>query len=399
MKQVYKDSRKAYAINIVKRLVLISLLTAVLIAVTVLPQRTITGASADFYCSSLFPIIAFVLNSLSNFWIISLTENALVVLSITALILLVLITVRLVKQLATGKDQRGYIRRMLKIISWALIVAIILMADYQLMHGLNYNRTSVEEKLDMEQRTEYDDYLATLNWAFAGMVSARAQLGEDYMGVAHMSTSFDECVYDANAMVNAVSDTYGLAMSENYIRAKAVALSNLWSYTDITGVYSVLIGESNINTDYLDILEFPLVLCHEISHAKGYAREYDCNMIAVLACISSTRADFRYAGFYYIFVHLYPDVIAYAQAIDAELYDYAGDSRFDAVWRDMQAQNDYENSLEDGFIPDLIEKFSEDTNDAFLEANGQAGGTSTYYIHTNFYVDFYNAYVRTSEDA
>lgn len=398
MRQVYKQKISSYIFGHKKRLAYIIIAAAVMWAVTYLPQRSITGASADFYCARIFPVISFPFNAFSNYWLYSLTENAVVVLTLVGLILIVWTISSFIRMLATASDKRKYVTALLKIVSWALTVAVIIMSQYQLMHGINYNRTSVEERLELTQCTDYQSYVDTLNWAYAGMITARAQLGEDYLGVAHLSTNFEKCVYDANGVVNAVSDRYGLEMSPNYIRAKAVALSNLWSYTDITGLYSIPLGEANINTDYLDILDFPLTLCHEISHAKGYAREYDCNMIAVLACISSSRADFRYAGFYYIFIHLYSDVAAYAQAVDEEFYDYTGDSRFAPVVRDIRAQRDYENSLEEGFIPDLISRLSEDTNNAFLEANGQEGGTYTYHIHTNFYVDFYNKYLGTEND-
>ena len=399
MRQTYKQSLRSYVREHIKRIIFIILAAALLGIVTYWPQRAITGMSADFYCAKIFPVVAFVFNSFSNFWMVSVSENLLVVIAIMAVILTVWFIFSFIRLMLTGKKQREYLTSVLKTVSWLLVVAIVLMTVYQLMHGINYNRTSVEEKLDLEECTDYQDYVDTLNWAYAGMLSARSKLGEDYLGVAHMKTSFEKCVYDANGTVNAVSDTYGLDMSPNYIRAKAVSLSNLWSYTDITGVYSVLLGEANVNTDYLDILEFPITLCHEISHAKGYAREYDCNMIAVLSCISSTRPDFRYAGYFYIFIHLYSDVAQYAEALGMEFYDYLGDSRFAAVRRDMRAQDDYEASLEEGFIPDLISRFSEDANNAFLEANGQEGGTYTYHIHTNFYVDFFHKYIRTEDDA
>ena len=43
-----------------------------------------------------------------------------------------------------------------------------------------------------------------------------------------------------------------------------------------------------------------------------------------------------------------------------------------------------------GFDPD---KAGSDMNNAFLEANGQEGGTETYTVPDNVYVDFYTAYV------
>ena len=69
------------------------------------------------------------------------------------------------------------------------------------------------------------------------------------------------------------------------------------------------------------------------------------------------------------------------------------------VYRDMNASNMYWEGIAEevkyfeemfGFDPD---KAGSDMNNAFLEANGQEGGTETYIVPDNVYVDFYTAYV------
>lgn len=208
-----------------------------------------------------------------------------------------------------------------------------------------------------------------------------------------MSTNFDAIVYDANGIVNAVSNHYDLGMSDNYIRAKAVSLSRLWTYTWIAGAYDPFLCEANINTDYLDILDFPVTVCHELCHAKGYASETDANTIAVLSCINSPRADFRYAGYYYIFNMLYSIVSGYSQAEGVEMMNYLELSDMDMVRRDEIASTRYYESLNKGPIADFIALFSEEVNNAFLESNGQDGGTKTYRVPQNVFVEYYFRYI------
>lgn len=393
MHKVYKSKLSSFIIKVSIYIAIILCLLCALYAAKNFTKLWVDEDMANVYCRNIFPYVAFTGNSICNFFYFSVSENLLIVLIITTLIVVIAFMVKVFKWVLKGISRREIIK-ILKVTSALLVIATLSLCSYQLMHGINYKRTSVIEVLKLNSDTSYSAYAETLDWAYNGMVSARAELGEDYFGVAHQSTNFDTMVYDANMLVDAVSDEYDLGLSKNFVRAKAVSLSNLWSYTEIEGVYSVLLGEANLNTDYLDVQSFPVTLCHEICHAKGYAREYDCNMLAVISCIVSTRADFRYAGFYYIFVHLYNDVAAYAKSEGEVLPDYFGNELVAGVYRDTWAGMDYENSLKEGFIPDLIARFSNDVNDQFLESNGQEGGVATYYVHPDFYVNFFITYVR-----
>ena len=145
---------------------------------------------------------------------------------------------------------------------------------------------------ELQTRLGLSSKSAALKWAYNGMVEARSHLGEDYNGIAHMSESFENSAAYANSLVNAFGEKYDIPVSKNYVRAKPVSMSHYWSYTHIVGMYDPFLGEANLNTDYMSIIEFPVTLCHELCHSKGYASETDCNLLSALACCSSTRADF-----------------------------------------------------------------------------------------------------------
>ncbi len=362
------------------------------------PSNYISSNVANFYCRNIFPWIAIAANTISNLFYFSLTENCIAVLAIVAIIFIIKVITYFVVEVFKGHSLEDHIKAARKVAKF-MILAVLVSIVYTLMHGINYRRTDVSTQMNMTPYVSYQDYEDTLEWSYYQMISARSELGEDYNGVAHLQTSFEEAALDAELMVDFVSQKHDLGLSKNLVRAKAVMVSDLWSYTGILGMYGVFWGEANINTAYLDVQYLPITICHEICHAKGYAKEYDCNLIAVLACIYSPRADFRYAGYYYIFSSLLGDVKAYADATGVELYNYSADRRLAPVVRDIQASVEYDNSLQTGFIPDLIARFSEDVNDAFLESNGQEGGTDTYHVHTNFYVNYYCNYVRGKDDA
>lgn len=394
MIRIFKTGGARFApMGFIKRIVILILLSAVLVAVYIFPRILIDRDLADIYCGTIFSYIAFLPNAISDFFIFSLTEMAVVIGSILLLGSILLSVVKLIKRLRYRGIRYG-IYRISIVLQKLLILSIIAMMIFQLMHGINYRRTSIAEHMHFTgAEHSYDEYSAALLWAYNGMVTARNEIGEDAYGVGHMKTSFDECVGDANALMDTVSLAYGFDMSDNFIRAKSVMLSHYWSYTGISGVYDAFIGEANVNTDYIDILYFPVTLCHEISHAKGYAREYDANMAAVLACIRSPRADFRYAGYYAIFSDLYSKTYSYAEHEGLPMPIDLSDPSFEPVIRDIRASVAYDETLEDNPFTRLVDSFSESANNAFLEANGQTGGTDTYVVPISYYVDYYCMYV------
>ena len=395
MKFLLKNEKTVYSKpRTILRAVLLIVLAVMLPAAYLLPRMLITGNMAEFYSEVVFPFLSFVPMALSGVFMISLTEAFVVLGSVALIVLLVLFAVKCFI-LGFKYDMRHLLHFVYKVARNVLIIAIIGALIFECMHGINYNRKSVIERMHLYGDTRpLEDYQQTLLWSYIGMITARNKLGQDYNGVTHMISNFDTAVYDANIAVSTVSIYYDLGMSENYVRAKPVALSRLWSYTDIVGVYDPFLGESNINTDYMDVLHTPITICHEISHARGYASETDANTIAVLSCINSERPDFQYAGYYYIFVRLLGKVTDYEQHEGAASVDYLSSPEIAGVIRDTKAYERYREIFNNGPIADFIAGLSEDVNNAFLESNGQEGGTDTYVVPYDTFVEYYCRCIR-----
>ena len=230
-------------------------------------------------------------------------------------------------------------------------------------------------------------------------------MGEDYNGVAHMDNSFENNAVYASSLLDKFSEKYDIPLTRNYVRAKPVSLSHYWSYTYIVGMYDPFLGEANINTDYININEFPITICHELCHAKGYASETDCNILASLACCSSTRADFRYAGYCWIFWNIYYVTAEIAEETGQIMPEYVYTTEMEAVYRDERASRLYWNQIDEE-VDALKEKFniditetSSNVNDAFLKSNGEESGVATYEVPDSVYVRFYLTHIAGAEDA
>ena len=385
----------------------VSKIVTIAVFVTVIAAAYLTGRLlprdvADKYSSEIFPLLSSVPQKISALTDFSLTEITVVVLGCLALPLFIVWLVFLIKKAMT----RGVGKYLYKSARNVLVVSMVLLIIFELMHGFNYRRTSARTLMGLGQtKISFEDYCAAFEWAYDGMVKARKELSEDENGVAQLSTGFEETARYAAEVTDTFCASYGVCKYRCYTRPKSVRLSHYWSYTYIIGMYNPAYGEANINTDYIDAISTPSTICHELCHTKGFANETDCNLVGALACITSERADFRYCGYYTVFISLLGQ-IENLKKTKGFKYDYkVKNEEIRAVARDIQASNDYWKKI-DKEVDDIQKRFginiteqANEANNKFLQSNGEKEGTDTYNVPENVYVDFYLKYVSSGSNA
>ena len=367
----------------------------IVIAAAYLCGRFMPASVADGYSRELFPSLASVPQRLSALTDVSLTEFAVLILGGLALPLLIVWLVFLIKKTLT----HGAGIYLYKSFRNVLAVSMVLLILFEMFHGINYRRTTARTMLGLGTgKLTLEDYCEAYEWAYQGMLKARAELKENENGVSVMSSGFDGIATDSSRIVDSFCASYEIAPYKCYARPKSVRLSHYWSWTYIVGMYNPVFGETNVNTDYLDTTELPLNVCHELCHAKGFANETDCNLIGTMACITSGRADFRYCGYYNVFINLLAVIQYNIKTFGFEYDTHIQDDAFVPVMRDLQAANDYWRSI-DKEVKDFekrtginITKQASAANDKYLQSNGEKEGEKTYQVPQNEYVDFYMKY-------
>ena len=395
--KIINKGRRRIILKIVAVIVLTGLFVCAATCNSFIPRQI-----ADYYCTNIFPYISAPFQAFSMCFQFSLTENLIICLAPLLLAGLILWTVVLIKKSLSS----GLISYLYKSYRNLMILMIAGAVIFQAMHGINYRRTRVITELDLntEEELKYEDYIEALKWAYAGMIEARSHLGEDYNGVSHMTNSFENSAAYACSLLDAFSKEYNIPLSTNYVRAKPVSMSHYWSYTYIVGMYDPFLGEANINTDFMGVTDYPITLCHELCHTKGYASETDCNLLSTLACCSSKRADFRYSGYYEIFWTLFYMTAEIADATGEVMPQYDVTSEMKPVYLDMRASNLYWETI-DKEVDNIYEllginitEASNTANDTFLKSNGESG-VDSYNVPESVYVRFYLTYVAGVEDA
>lgn len=379
----------------VSKIVTITVFIAVITA-AYLTGRLMPRGLADKYSSEVFPFLSSLPQKISALTDVSLTEITVVVLGCLALPLFLVWLVLLVKKALT----RGAGKFLYKSFRNVLAVAMVVLIIFEMMHGINYRRTPARTLMGLGQtKISFEDYCEAFEWSYREMVKARKELKEDENGVAQLYTDFEETARYASEVIDTFCASYGIAKYKCYTRPKSVRLSHYWSYTYIVGMYNPAYGEANVNTDYMDATTIPSTICHELCHTKGFANETDCNLVGALACMTSDRADFRYCGYYTVFISLLGQ-IENLKKTKGFKYDYkVKDDEIRPVARDTQAANDYWKKI-DKEVEDIQKRFginitekANEANNKFLQSNGEKEGTDTYNVPENVYVDFYLKYV------
>ncbi len=193
--------------------------------------------------------------------------------------------------------------------------------------------------------------------------------------------------YGFEEMNDKLLDAYGKACGEYKFlqrldsELKPVMLSELMSYTHITGVYSFFTGEANINVAFPDYT-VPYTAAHELAHQRGIAREDEANFMAFLVCVGSDDAYIRYSAY----LNLYEYVSSALYSADQSLYYAARERLSSDAKREMAAYSAFYEKYRDS----VASTVSGTVNNTFLVIQGTEG-TKSYGMVVDLAVAYYRA--------
>ena len=220
--------------------------------------------------------------------------------------------------------------------------------------------------------------LETVTRWFAALASEYAdEVPRDENGAC--TTDRDSVLDRAAGVFEGAAELYPFLDGEA-LRPKPIHFSRIMSYIDFTGFFFPMTGEANLNMDS-PVFLLPSTSQHEIAHQRGVAMEQECNFVAVLSCLESEYADFRYAGAALAYIYL-GNALAGA---DYEAYTEIYYSLSDTVRADFKAQSAYWDEFRDS----AAQKASNTVYDSFLKSNGQELGMQSYGACVNLLVHYY----------
>ena len=269
---------------------------------------------------------------------------------------------------------------------WQLyrLVLTLAMAGAIFWAGLNVMWTPCYYAPGFAEQSGVDDgpleleELETVTRWFAALASEYAdEVPRDENGAC--TTDRDSVLDRAAGVFEGAAELYPFLDGEA-LRPKPIHFSRIMSYLDFTGFFFPMTGEANLNMDS-PVFLLPSTSQHEIAHQRGVAMEQECNFVAVLSCLESEYADFRYAGAALAYIYL-GNALAGA---DYEAYTEIYYSLSDPVRADFKAQSAYWDEFRDS----AAQKASNTVYDSFLKSNGQELGMQSYGACVNLLVHYY----------
>lgn len=293
----------------------------------------------------------------------SVTELMAVLLVLALPPLLIGGIIRLIRK----KAWRG--RRFLRTGFMVVAIACLLLSLFLIFHGINYARSPLAEAMGLQVQ---DRSLDELEDAFrrlglkASQTREELEEGDEGVLASASMTWIRQTSLDGWDQAEAL---WPALESKVRPRPKGVLLSAYWSYTRIVGLYMPLLVEPNVNTDQ-PFFMIPASAAHEMGHARGFAREDDCDFASILSCLAHPDPIWRYSG-----------LISAWKSLGSKLYQEDSDrwsqayieTLSPAVIRDLQAESAYWKAFETP-VADLSEK----VNDAYLKANRESEGVKSY---------------------
>ena len=350
------------------------ILTAIFIfSLIVYTTSRFSTAFAEFWTRYPAQGIRFILAKVTNFIPFSLAECLLLLLPFLAIFYIIASTV------STKRDDsdENFYKWLRPVISIILVIGIIFFLGF----GPAYGRNRLSDNLGIAQSPVSADELFK-----TGVILAERAANE------HKDISFDasgESIipYSFKELQNKVNEAYEkFDESNDFIshfssKPKAIALSEPMTYTHISGVYTFMTGEANINTNYPDFL-VPYTMAHEMAHQRGIAREDEANFVAFLVCIDSDDSYLRYCGYTNMLNYINS---ALAQADREKYAEFYYNHTPLEIKKEFYAYSVFFDKYRESVASDI----SGAVNDTFLQSQGQKEGTKSYGLVVDLAVAYY----------
>lgn len=342
---------------VLPRRLLFSILSAIISLILLFTAQS-SPAFSDWYSDHIYKLLVTTYGRLTGLVPFSVSELLLYLLVLILLTTLVYLVVQTIRKKAGRNSWKCFGLNL-------LTTAAVLFLLYTLCCGINYGRTSFSETARLETAPYTAEDLTALCRLLADKTNKLAtQVERDTDSTALIGDSVNERAQTAMEHLGTLYPELG----GYYPKPKGFAFPAILSIQNLSGIYLPFTIEANYNramTEY----NLPFTACHELSHLRGFMQEEEANFIGWLACISSDDAAFQYSG--YLMGWIYASNQLYE--IDYESYRQIHATIDENVRDDLTANNEFWKKYEG-----QIAEVSNQINDSYLKANGQADGVQSY---------------------
>lgn len=236
---------------------------------------------------------------------------------------------------------------------------------FQLLWGLNYNRQGIATQLQ----------LTVEPYTTADLVPLVQELNQQLCIYSEEVDSFNRLSLDKNVILFKEGEVAYQQVTKDYPFLKyqhpsiKPSLYSSWGqYIGFTGYYNPFSAEAQLKISIPVFLK-PFVVCHEIAHQVGYAKENEANFVSFLVSRQSKNAEFRYSAYFEMFLYSWRELLRRDPKL-ARLYFQAAHPQ---VKEDYKALRRYLRMTNNN-----IEPYMSLFYDRYLKLNNQPKGKATY---------------------
>lgn len=258
---------------------------------------------------------------------------------------------------------RGGIRFLINL----LAIVLIIYSGHTLALGIGYKTTPLAQKIQLPDTAVNVENLSEV------MISLRDEVNSLADAVPRNQDGVFDPGYSYSCISEKIFESYSLLESEYGFApgfkstAKGVRAGAMMSYLGITGIYTYVTGEANVNTAY-PAYDTIFTAAHEMSHQRGILRENEANFTAYLLTSNSNDENLRYSAA----LSMYGYISSALYRTDREAYLEIAEGLSESALIDIRASNAVTRKYGDTIIGDI----SEWVNDFYLQSNGTDGTVS-----------------------
>lgn len=332
------------------------------------------------YSRGFYPVIAAVMRKLFG-WIPFSFGDVLYGLVFLSIVFLV---AKFIYKLVFRKWRRPAKQILYKKANGLFQLFLILYLLFNILWGLNYNRFTVDQQLGISIKDTSIIDLKKLNLWLLQKVNHTKQLS---IKEKFEVQDFNFLKTESRLAYQSLSENSNIANMGNF-SVKPTLYSWVASSSGYTGYYNPFTGEAQVN-DNNPFYELPFVVCHEMAHQLGYAKEDEANFIGFLACMQSKNYLFQYSAYKAMLGYALSDIATADIRFTMSIYDSLSiDVRQDILFsRRFRSKN---ARLLQPFMMGIYEKYllSNEQPLGLLSYNGVTG-LMIGYFKKNQYQSFY----------
>jgi hypothetical protein len=330
------------------------------------------GRVEKYYTYGIYPVISRTLRILFGWVPFSAGD----IIYGVAFIFFVLKVWKLIHLLAKSKF-KNYLswvlfRKYIKLVLWIYVI-------FYFGWGLNYDRKGIASQLDLRVKP----YTRTELTALAILLQERlCTYGDKVDSLHRLRLNKNKLLFNEGVSAyEKVEKRFSYLVYRNP-SVKASLLTPFGHLFGFTGYYNPFTAEAQLKTS-VPVFVKPFVVCHEIAHQLGYAKENEANFVGFLAARVSDDPEFVYSAYFDMYSYTLRELVF----IDPAKAYVLRMTAHPQVRKDRKAYLQYLFNSKNS-----VEPFISGIYDNYLKLNNQPEGKYTYDEVVSWLIAYMNKY-------